>query len=232
VHDAALCDDKPLLDAVSAAFALSVDRDRLASTVHAQAEDVHKLPKGPVTFLYADVEGSTQLLHQLGERYAELLAEERRLIRAIVRTHGGVEIDSRADEFFAAFPEAADPGNAALAIQRSLRDHAWPDGAAVRVRIGLHHGVPQMTDEGYVGLDVHRAARIGSAAHGGQVLLSDATRSILTPQLPPQASLRCLGVVQLKGVPGHDTLWQLDVPDLPQAFAEPRVEAQLRDDAT
>ena len=129
-----------------------------------------------MTFLYTDVEGSTQLLDQLGERYADLLAEERRLIRAIVRAHDGVEIDSRADEFFAAFPEAADPGGAALVIQRSLRDHAWPDGVAVRVRTGLHHGIPQMTDEGYVGLDVHRAARVGSAAHGGQILLSDASR--------------------------------------------------------
>lgn len=231
VHDSALDDDKALLDAVSAAFALSVDRDRLASTVHAQAEDARRLPSGPVTFLYADVEGSTLLLDQLGERYAELLAEERRLIRAIVRAHGGVEIDSRADEFFAAFSKLADPGGAALAIQRGLRDHAWPAGATVRVRIGLHHGVPQMTDEGYVGLDVHRAARIGSAAHGGQVVLSDATRAILAARLPPQATMRCLGVVQLKGVPGHDTLWQLEVPDLPQVFAALRVEAHLRDNA-
>ena len=97
----------------------------------------------------------------------------------------------------------------------------WP----VLFGIGLHHGVPQMTDEGYVGLDVHRAARIGSAAHGGQVVLSDATRVILAARLPPQATMRCLGVVRLKGVPGHDTLWQLEVPDLPQEFTAPRVEA-------
>lgn len=138
IHDAVLDDDKALLGAVSAAFALAVNRDRLASTVHAQASDVRQLPSGPVTFLYADVEGSTLLLDRLGERYADVLAEERRLLRTIVREHGGFEVDSRADEFFAAFPEAGDPVGAALKIQRRLRDHAWPDGAAVRVRIGLH----------------------------------------------------------------------------------------------
>ena len=90
----------------------------------------------------------------------------------IVCEYGGFEIDSRADEFFGAFPEVADPVGAALKIQRRLRDHAWPDGAIVRVRIGLHHGQPQMTDEGSVGLDVHLATRIGSAGHGGQILLS------------------------------------------------------------
>ncbi len=105
VHDAAIEDDKALLDAVSAAFALAIDRDRLASSLQAQTESARQLPGGPVTFLYADVEGSTELLGRLGERYAEVLAEKRRLIRTIVRQHGGVEVDSRADEFFASFPE-------------------------------------------------------------------------------------------------------------------------------
>jgi class 3 adenylate cyclase len=218
VHDAALDHDKALLDAVSAAFALAVDRDRLASTVRAQASDTRQLPGGPVTFLYADVEGSTVLLDRLGEQYADVLAEERRLIRAIVRDHGGVEIDSRADEFFAAFPEAADPAGAALGIQRRLRDHAWPDGATVRVRIGLHSGEPQMTDEGYVGLDVHRATRIGSAGHGGQILLSEATRRRIEPRLPPDATVQRLGAFALKGLPGLESIAQLSVADLPGTF--------------
>jgi class 3 adenylate cyclase len=228
VHDAALDDDKALLDAVSAAFALAVDRDRLASTVRAQAWDARQLPGGPVTFLYADLEGSTVLLDRLGERYADVLAEERRLLRAVVREHGGVEIDSRADEFFAAFPEAADPVGAALAIQRRLRDHAWPDGAAVRVRIGLHNGQPQMTDEGYVGLDVHRATRIGSAGHGGQILLSDATRRRVEAHLPPGATVRLLGAFVLKGLPGLESISQLTVPDLPGAFPPLRLETPAR----
>jgi class 3 adenylate cyclase len=218
VHDAVLDDDKALLDAVSAAFALALDRDRLASTVHAQALDARHLPSGPVTFLYADVEGSTLLLDQLGPRYADVLAEERRLLRAIVREHGGVEIDSRADEFFAAFPDGSDPSGAALGIQRRLRDHAWPDGAAVRVRIGLHSGEPQMTDEGYVGLDVHRATRIGSAGHGGQILLSEAARRRIEPRLPPEATVQPLGAFGLKGLAGREAISQLSVPDLPAAF--------------
>jgi class 3 adenylate cyclase len=228
IHDAVLDDDKALLDAVSAAFALAVDRDRLASTVHAQASDARRLPTGPVTFMYADVEGSTLLLDRLGERYADVLAEERRLLRTIVREHGGFEIDSRADEFFAAFPEVGNPVGAALKIQRALRDHAWPDGVAVRVRIGLHRGQPQMTDEGYVGLDVHRATRIGSAGHGGQVLLSDATRHRIEPRLPPDATVQRLGAFGLKGLPGLESIWQLSVPDLLGAFPPLRLETPAR----
>jgi class 3 adenylate cyclase len=228
IHDAALDDDKPLLDAVSAAFALALDRDRLASTVHAQASEARRLPSGPVTFLYADVEGSTVLLDRLGARYAGVLAEERRLLRSIVREHGGYEIDSRADEFFAAFPEAADPVGAALTIQRRLRDQAWPDGATVRVRIGLHSGQPQMTDEGYVGLDVHRATRIGSAGHGGQILLSEATRQRIESRMPPDATVQRLGPFSLKGLPGLELISQLTVPDLPGAFPPLRLEAPAR----
>jgi class 3 adenylate cyclase len=228
IHDAVLDDDPALLDAVSATFALMVERDRLASTVHAQASEARQLPGGPVTLLYADVEGSTVLLDRLGARYADVLAEERRLLRTIIREHGGVEIDSRADEFFAAFPEGSDPAGAALEIQRRLRDHAWPDGAAVRVRMGLHTGQPQMTDEGYVGLDVHRASRIGSAGHGGQVLLSEAARRRIEPHLPPEAAVQSLGEFNLKGLPGLESISQLTVPDLPSAFPPLRLEMPVR----
>jgi class 3 adenylate cyclase len=224
VHDAVLDDDKALLDAVSAAFALTVDRDRLASTVHAQASTARQLPDGPVTFLYADVEGSTELLGRLGERYALVLAEQRRLLRTIIREHGGVEIDSRADEFFAAFPETADPASAALGIHRRLRDHAWPGGAAVRVRIGLHTGQPQTTDEGDVGLDVHRATRVGSAGHGGQTLLSEAARRRIASRLPAEATVHGLGAFALKGLPGVESISQLTVPDLPGVFPPLRLE--------
>jgi class 3 adenylate cyclase len=228
IHDAVLDDDKALLDAVSAAFALAIERDRLASTVHAQASDARRLPTGPVTFLYADVEGSTPLLDRLGERYADVLAEERRLLRTIVREHGGFEIDSRADEFFGAFPDAADAVGAALGIQRRLRDHAWPNGVAVRVRIGLHHGQPQMTDEGYVGQDVHRATRIGSAGHGGQILLSEATRQRIEGRLPADATVQRLGAFVLKGLPGLESIWQLTVPDLLGPFPPLRLETPAR----
>jgi len=115
-----------------------------------------------------------------------------------------------------------------LKIQRRLRDHAWPDGAIVRVRIGLHHGQPQMTDEGYVGLDVHRATRIGSAGHGGQILLSEATRQRIEPRLPLDAALHRLGEFILKGLPGLESISQLTVPDLPSAFPPLRLETPAR----
>jgi class 3 adenylate cyclase len=223
VHDSALDEDKALLDAVSAAFALAVDRDRLASSVQAQASHAHRLPRGPVTFLYADIEGSTPLLDRLGERYADVLAEERRLVRTVVREHGGAEIDSRADEFFAAFPAGADPAGAAIAIQRRLRDRAWPDGVRVLVRIGLHSGQPRMTDEGYVGLDVHKATRVGSAGHGGQILLSEAARSRLEARLPPGALVQPLGAFALKGLPGPEPISQLSMPDLAPTFPPLRI---------
>jgi class 3 adenylate cyclase len=120
--------------------------------------------------------------------------------------------------------ERADPVGAALTIQRRLRDHAWPGGATVRVRIGLHHGQPQMTDEGYVGLDVHRATRIGSAGHGGQILVSEATRQRIEPYLPSDAGLHPLGAFVLKGLPGLESISQLSVPDLPAAFPPLRLE--------
>ena len=224
VHDAVLDDDKPLLDAVSAAFALAIDRDRLASIVHAQASSARQLPGGPVTFLYTDVEGSTELLGLLGERYAHVLAEQRRLLRTIIREHGGYEIDSRADEFFAAFPANGDPAGAAVGIHRRLRDHAWPEGAVVRVRIGLHSGQPQLTDEGYVGLDVHRATRVGSAGHGGQTLISDAARRTIAPRLPADATVHALGAFALKGLPGVESIAQRTVPDLPSTFPPLRLE--------
>ncbi len=225
VHEAVLDDDRDLLESVSAAFAMAVDRERLATSVRAQADDAHALPTGPVTFLYADVEGSTHMLARLGDRYADVLSEERRIVRSIVRDAGGVEIDSRADEFFGVFAQGADPLGAALAIHRRLRDRAWPDGVEVKVRIGLHGGEPQRTDEGYVGLDVHRASRIGSAGHGGQTLLSQSARDRLGASLPAGATLRCLGVFALKGLPEPDPIWQLDVSDLARDFAPLRASS-------
>ncbi|TME34782.1 MAG: adenylate/guanylate cyclase domain-containing protein [Chloroflexi bacterium] len=175
-HDAVLTDDPELLTSVTAALALAVDRGRLETMVRAQAEDSRSFPTGRVTLLYSDIEGSTALLDRLGPRYADLLAEQRRILRGITREHGGREIDSRADEFFAVFPMGSTPLAAAVAIQRRLRDHEWPEGATVKVRIGLHTGEPEIGDEGYVGMDVHFVARLGSAGHGGQILVSQAAR--------------------------------------------------------
>src|SRR5947207_523224 len=120
--------------------------------ISSQLQPQRKLPKGQVTFLLTDIEGSTELLARLEDRYSPLLADVRRLLRAAVRKAGGREVDSRADELFAVFEEAPAALEAALAIQRAMRASAWPDGVDVRLRIGVHHGRPTLTDPGYVGL--------------------------------------------------------------------------------
>jgi class 3 adenylate cyclase len=138
------------------------------------------LPSGTVTLLFTDIEGSTALVQQLGESYGEVLAEHRRLLRGAVAEAGGCEVDCRADELFAAFQRAGDAVRAAIAGQRALGDHAWPEGAILRVRMGLHTGEPAVEGGAYLGLDVNRAARICADAHGGQVLLSQTTRELVT----------------------------------------------------
>ena len=125
------------------------------------------LPSGTVTLLFTDIEGSTQLLRRLGDAYAGALAEHQRLLREALAKHGGREVDTQGDSFFVSFPRAGDAVLAAVDGQRALAAHDWSDGAAVRVRMGLHTGEPAASGERYVGLAVHRAARIGAVGHGG-----------------------------------------------------------------
>jgi class 3 adenylate cyclase len=217
-HDAALSDDPELIAAVGAALRLAVDRDRLETMVRTQVGESRSLPRGRVTFLYSDIQGSTALLERLGTRYGDVLAETRHIHRAAVREHGGREVDSRADEFFAVFPAETTPAGAALEIHRRLRDHVWPDSISVLVRIGLHQGEPEIGDEGYVGMDVHQAARLGAAAHGGQTLVSASASDLVGADLPAGARLRDLGTYELRGIPGQHAIQQLVVPDLPAEF--------------
>jgi class 3 adenylate cyclase len=226
-YDPALSADPDLLDGVAAALALALDRSRLESMVRAQAAEVSDLPTGLVTFLHADIENSTGLLTELGDQYAEVLAEERRLLRQMCRAAGGYEVDSRADEFFSVFPADASPADAALAIQRRMHSQAWPHGVQLRLRIGLHSGTPQLAAEGYVGVDVHVAARIGAAGHGGQVLVSQTAADLLSPTLDPAVSLKDLGTFQLKGVAGRWRIFQLVAPDLVSQFPRLRPPARL-----
>ena len=133
------------------------------------------LPVGDVTLVFTDIEGSTSLLTMLGERYADLLHSHRRVLRAAFEEHGGVEVGTEGDSFFVAFPSAADAVAAAVDLQRGLAAATWPDDVQVRVRVGVHSGRPAVVAGDYIGLDVHRAARIMSAAHGGQVVVSQTT---------------------------------------------------------
>jgi predicted ATPase/class 3 adenylate cyclase len=166
---------------------------------------VRDLPGGTVTFLFTDVEGSTRLLHEYGGRYAELLTEHRRALRGAFARYGGVEVDTQGDAFFVAFARASDAVAAAFDGQAALRD------GPVSVRMGLHTGEPTVTDEGYVGLDVHRAARIAAAGHGGQVLLSQATRDLVAGK-----AVRDLGEHRLKDLSAPGRLFQLGEGDFPR----------------
>ena len=176
------------------------------------------LPGGTVTLLFTDIDGSTHLLQQLGKRYAEMLAECRQLLRAAFHRWAGHEVDTQGDAFFVAFARATDAVSAAVEMQRALAAHPWPDGATVHVRMGLHTGEPQRSAEGYVGLDVHRAARIMSAGHGGQVLLSQTTRDLVEHDLPDGVSLRDLGVHRLKDLLHPSHLFELVISGLPADF--------------
>jgi class 3 adenylate cyclase len=186
------------------------------------------LPSGTVTFLFTDIEGSTRLLKQLGDRYAEILAEHQRLLRAAFEAAGGQEIDTQGDSFFFVFSRAKDALAAAVEGQRALAEHAWPRGAKVRVRMGLHSGEPApLGEERYVGMGVHKAARIASAAHGGQILLSRATRELVADDLPPRVRIVDLGEQQLKDFDRPEHVFQLDAPRLAHRFPPLRTDAAL-----
>lgn len=180
------------------------------------------LPSGTVTFLFTDIEGSTQLLQTLGEQYALLLADQQALLSEIFARHDGRIIDTQGDSFFVAFPRAVDGVNAAVDAQRALVAHAWTNGVQVRVRMGLHTGEPTLTAERYVGMDVHRAARIGAAGHGGQVLLSETTYPLIKNDFPSGVTVRDLGEHRLKDLRQPKHLYQLIIADLPAEFPPPR----------
>jgi predicted ATPase/class 3 adenylate cyclase len=177
-----------------------------------------ELPTGTLTMLFSDIEGSTVLVRRLGERYGEALSAQRTLLRAAFRSFGGRELSTEGDSFFVVFESAIAAVGCCVAGQRALAGHDWPDGATVRVRMGLHSGEPTRHEDNYVGLDVHRAARIAAAAHGGQVVLSDATRHLVESRLAPDVSLRDLGWHRLKDIEAPERVYQLVVAGLPDRF--------------
>ena len=182
------------------------------------------LPGGTVTFLFTDIEGSTRLLQELGDAYGEVVADHRRLLREAFGAAGGSEVDTQGDAFFYSFPRARDAVAGAVAGQRALADHVWPSGKEVRVRMGLHTGEPAVGDEGYVGLDVVRAARICAAGHGGQILLSETTKALLGGVLPDGTELRDLGEQQLKDV-RSERVFQLELADGRRSFPPLKTDA-------
>lgn len=193
-------------------------KERQVGEITARTTDLAKLPRGVVTFLLTDIEGSTGLLRGLGEGYAGLLRDVRGLVRASVRGAGGHEVDARADEYFAVFRDAAGALAAALSIQRSLRAREWPGGAEVRVRIGIHTGRTTLGDTGYVGLAVPTAARICSAGHGGQILLSSAARDALAAAPSEGVTFKPLGRYSLAGLGEPESLFQVRASDLRARF--------------
>ena len=172
------------------------------------------LPHGTVTLFFTDVEGSTQLLQRLGDGYAQVLADHRRLLREAVEARGGHVIDHRGDEFFVVFEDAHGAAEAAIAAQQAFAENDWPEGVELRVRMGMHTGEPDIRDDAYFGLDVHRAARIAQAGSGGQILLSERTRD----ELDSAHELQDLGEHELPGLDRPERLFQLSVPGLPARF--------------
>jgi class 3 adenylate cyclase len=175
------------------------------------------VPAGTVTMLFSDIEGSTALVTHLGDRYGDALSAHRALLRAEFATWRGREISTEGDSFFVVFESAGDAVACSLAAQRVLSGYDWPGGDAIRVRMGLHSGHPTPHEDNYIGLDVHRAARIAATAHGGQVVLSAATLSLAEP-LPDQASARDLGFHRLKDIAEAEHIYQLAAPGLREDF--------------
>jgi DNA-binding NarL/FixJ family response regulator/class 3 adenylate cyclase len=185
-----------------------------------------ELPTGTVTFLFSDVEGSTELLRTLRDGYADVMADHERLLRSAFEGAGGHEINTQGDSFFVAFRKPKDAVGAALEAQRAIGSHEWPEGAEMRVRIGIHTGEATVAGDRYVGLGVHRAARICAAAHGGQVLISQTTQALLEEdeELLGELDFGDLGPRSLKNFDRPVRIYQLLAPDLPAEFPDLRVD--------
>ena len=187
-----------------------------------------ELPSGAITFLFTDIEGSTQLVKQLRDRYGEVLADHQRLLRGAFEAHAGHEVDTQGDSFFVAFTSAREALLAAVEGQLALLSHTWPDGVQVKVRMGLHTGQAVASGGRYTGLAVHRAARIGAAGHGGQVLVSQATQTLLEDEEEDlHVFFRDLGEQRLKDLDRPVRLYQAATNGLPEAFPPIRREAEL-----
>jgi class 3 adenylate cyclase len=197
-------------------------KERTRGRNEAQDRRAASLPRGTVTFLMTDVQGSTSLLAELDDEYGPMLSDVRRLIREKVRKSGGHEVEVHADEFLAAFASAPAACEAAVMIQRRMAEKAWPSKRPVKVRIGIHRGHPNLTDGHYIGLSVHATARLCQSAHGGQVVVSRAAREAMTDGIPEGVGFRALGRHRLRGFPRPDLLYQVTAPGLRTQFPDLR----------
>jgi len=176
------------------------------------------VPTGFVTLLMTDIEGSTELLHRLGDAYGELLSDVRRVQRSAAEHEGGCVVEARADEFFAAFESPRSALEAAIGAQRRLGGRSWPHDLCVRVRMGMHAGYPTVRDANYIGMAVQTTARIADAAHGGQIVISGDTRTALTDMVPVDVGFTALGRHRLRGIPDEQQLFQVTAPELARRF--------------
>ena len=222
VHDRTLLDDPDLSQTVLEAVRFVVEKDRLQGQIQATSTDAAALPTGFVTLLMTDIEDSTALLRKLGDRYGAVLNDVRAILRAAVSRANGREIDARADELFAVFERPGAAIEAAVAVQRALDARAFGEGVTVRVRAGIHSGRPTLTDVGYIGLAVHVTARVCAAAHGGQIIVSSATRAAIVATPPDGIRFRGLGRHRLAGLPQPEVLFQVQAQGLRATFPRPR----------
>ena len=176
------------------------------------------LPGGTVTFLFTDIEGSTKLLQNLQDEYPQILYKQREMLRNSFNEKRGCEVDARGEEFFFAFSKASDALDAAIDGQKKLLEFQWPKGIVVRVRMGLHTGEPWVKEDGYVGIDVHRASRVANLGYGGQVLLTETTKTLVENCLPADVSLIDLGKHRLKDFKQPERITQLVVEGLQKDF--------------
>ncbi|PWU17848.1 MAG: hypothetical protein C5B48_15470 [Candidatus Rokuibacteriota bacterium] len=223
VHDPRVLEDPDLAETVLAAVRFVVEKERLHGQIQATSTDAAALPTGFVSLLMSDIESSTALLRRLGDRYGELLNDVRGILRAAVSRSAGREIDARADEYFAVFEQPSAAIEAAAAMQRNLADRTWPDDLDVRVRIGIHSGRPTLTEVGYIGLAVHTTARVCSAAHGGQIVVSGDTMAAVGDLSPQGIRFKGLGRHRLPGLPDPVMLLQIQGKGLPSRFPAPRI---------
>jgi len=179
---------------------------------------VTALPSGTVTFLFTDIEGSTKLMQQLGDKYVQAQVDHHAILRAAFQSRKGAELRTEGDSFFCVFQSALDACGAAADAQRGFATHKWPEAGAIRVRIGVHTGEAPLVGNEYIGLDVHHAARVAAAAHGGQVVVSETTRGLVEESLPGGLKLKDLGVHRLKDLAKSEHLYQLIVDGLPDTF--------------